>query len=65
MDPEVLEFDIGLGGGGSSGRDGDDDANIGLDVDEGVAHSPVPSQFLLMITMAGALVVKFIFQKGT
>ncbi|XVE49642.1 hypothetical protein DITRI_Ditri01bG0098000 [Diplodiscus trichospermus] len=42
MDPEVLEFDIGLGGGGSSGRDCDDDANIGLDMDEDMADSPAP-----------------------
>ncbi|XVE93034.1 hypothetical protein REPUB_Repub01dG0155200 [Reevesia pubescens] len=46
MDPEVLEFDIGLGGGGSSGRDGDDDANIGLDMDEDMADSPVPSSLI-------------------
>ncbi|XWS54423.1 hypothetical protein CRYUN_Cryun10bG0088100 [Craigia yunnanensis] len=46
MDPEVLEFDIGLGGGGSSGRDGDDDPNIGLDVDDDMVDSPAPSSVI-------------------
>ncbi|XWS68381.1 hypothetical protein CRYUN_Cryun04dG0085200 [Craigia yunnanensis] len=46
MEPEVLEFDIGLGGGGSSGRDGVDDANIGLDMDEDMADSPAPSSLI-------------------
>lgn len=43
MDSEVLEFDIGLGGG-SSGRDGDDDAmDISHHVDEeDMVDSPIP-----------------------
>ncbi|XVF67097.1 hypothetical protein PTKIN_Ptkin10aG0093200 [Pterospermum kingtungense] len=64
MDPEVLEFDIGLGGGGSSGRDGDDDANIGLDVDEDMADSPAPSSVLASNNNGGGFGSEIYFPEG-